>query len=237
MPLSVSPHPAITAFRYRARGRSTRRVPFWVRCLSNQTAAAHFVVPAGKELFFQALDEQGLAVQSMRSGTHFQPGETRVCMGCHEPKQRAPRISPVELLATRRPPSRLQPDVDGTNPFSYARLVQPVLDQHCVDCHAKNADRLRLDAEPMQMTGQAYMDLNTTYARLTSASLPSSASMLTATPAVGLTARRLANSGHTRPSCMHCWPRAITTWICLPRTCIASRSGWIPVPCSTACTS
>ena len=126
--------------------------------------SAHFVVPAGKELFFQALDEQGLAVQSMRSGTHFQPGETRVCMGCHEPKQRAPRISPVESLATRRPPSRLQPDVDGTNPFSYARLVQPVLDKHCFDCHAKNSDKtFRLDAAPMQMTGQAYMDLNTTY--------------------------------------------------------------------------
>ncbi len=43
--------------------------------------SAHFVVPAGKEVFFQALDEQGLAVQSMRSGTHFQPGETRTCHG------------------------------------------------------------------------------------------------------------------------------------------------------------
>ena len=126
--------------------------------------SAHFVLPAGKEVFFQALDEQGLAVQSMRSGTHFQPGETRVCMGCHEPKQRAPRIGPVESLATRRPPSRLQPDVDGTNPFSYARLVQPVLNKYCVDCHAKNPDTaIRLDAEPMQVAGQAYMDLNTTY--------------------------------------------------------------------------
>ena len=174
--------------------------------------SAHFVVPAGKELFFQALDEQGLAVQSMRSGTHFQPGETRVCMGCHEPKQRAPRIGPVESLATRRPPSRLQPDVDGTNPFSYARLVQPVLDKYCVDCHAKNADKaIRLDAEPMQMAGQAYMDLNTTYTRPTSASLPNSASTLTAMPAVGLTARRLASSGHTPPSCTRCSPRAITT--------------------------
>ena len=38
--------------------------------------SAQFMVPAGKEVFFQALDEQGLAVQSMRSGTHFQPGET-----------------------------------------------------------------------------------------------------------------------------------------------------------------
>ena len=40
-------------------------------------------------------------------------------------------------LALRRAPSRLTPDVDGSNPFSYPRLVQPVLDQHCVECHAK----------------------------------------------------------------------------------------------------
>ena len=25
--------------------------------------------------------------------------------------------------------------MDGSNPFNYPRLVQPVLDRHCVDCH------------------------------------------------------------------------------------------------------
>jgi len=126
--------------------------------------SAHFVLPAGKEVFFQALDENGLAVQSMRSGTHFQPGETRVCQGCHEPKHRTPRNFPLEPIAMRRPPSKLQPDVDGTNPFSYARLVQPVLNKHCTDCHAKNPDTAcRLDAEPLSMLGDAYMDLPTTY--------------------------------------------------------------------------
>jgi hypothetical protein len=126
--------------------------------------SAHFLVPAGKEMFFQALDDQGLALQSMRSGTHFQPGETRVCLGCHEPKHRAPRAVQKEPLAMRRPPSRLQPDVDGTNPFSYARLVQPVLNKYCTDCHAKNRDKaLRLDAEPVRVAGKAYMDLPTTY--------------------------------------------------------------------------
>jgi len=126
--------------------------------------SAHFVVPAGKEVFFQALDEQGLAVQSMRSGTHFQAGETRVCQGCHEPKHRTPRMVTVEPLATRRPPSRLQPDVDGTNPFSYARLVQPVLNKYCTECHTQHRDKaLRLDAEPVHVVGQAYMDLPTTY--------------------------------------------------------------------------
>jgi len=39
----------------------------------------------------------------------------------------------------QREPSRLRPDVDGTNPFSYPRLVQPVLDKYCVACHEKEA--------------------------------------------------------------------------------------------------
>ena len=53
-------------------------------------------------------------------------------------------------LALRRAPSALQPDVDGTNPFSYPRLVQPVLDRNCVACHAKSPDKApRLDSEPV----------------------------------------------------------------------------------------
>jgi hypothetical protein len=35
----------------------------------------------------------------------------------------------------QRPPSKIQPDVDGANPFNFVRLVQPVLDRHCADCH------------------------------------------------------------------------------------------------------
>ncbi|MBT4820972.1 MAG: hypothetical protein HON70_35005, partial [Lentisphaerae bacterium] len=103
--------------------------------------SAHFTVPAGKELYFQALDEHGLAVTSMRSATHFQPGERAICHGCHEPRPGAPASVRRLTLATQRPPSRPKPDVDGTNPFSYPRLVQPVLDRHCVGCHAKNVGK------------------------------------------------------------------------------------------------
>jgi hypothetical protein len=40
-------------------------------------------------------------------------------------------------LALRRAPSKLRPEPDGSNPFNYPRLVQPVLDRHCADCHEK----------------------------------------------------------------------------------------------------
>ncbi|MCY2995576.1 MAG: NPCBM/NEW2 domain-containing protein, partial [Planctomycetota bacterium] len=124
-----------------------------------------FKVPAKKELYFQALDENGLAITSMRSGTHFQPGEQAMCQGCHEPKPIAPLRSPVgELLATRRSPSAIQPDVDGTNPFSYPRLVQPVLDRHCTECHAKTPDKApRLDAQLVTHPGGGWMNRQTVY--------------------------------------------------------------------------
>ncbi|MHC4636380.1 MAG: HzsA-related protein [Planctomycetota bacterium] len=110
--------------------------------------SAHFTVPARKELFFQALDEKGLAVQSMRSATYVQPGERLVCQGCHEPRHRAPQSLERIPLAMRREPSKLKPDVDGTNPFSYPRLVQPVLDKNCVKCHAEHPEKApRLDRE------------------------------------------------------------------------------------------
>ncbi|MCL4181331.1 MAG: hypothetical protein KJ072_26780 [Verrucomicrobia bacterium] len=112
--------------------------------------SAHFTVPARIELFFQALDDNGLAVTSMRSATQLQPGENLSCQGCHEPRRRAPLMPLQTPLALRRAPSPLAPDVDGTNPFSYPRLVQPVLDRNCVSCHEKSPDKApRLDAAPV----------------------------------------------------------------------------------------
>ncbi|HUT88142.1 MAG TPA: discoidin domain-containing protein [Thermoguttaceae bacterium] len=94
-----------------------------------------FEAPAGKALYFQALDETGLAVQSMRSLTYLHEGERLSCQGCHERKHRPPP-RPTELpLALGRPPSKIRPDVDGSNPFNYVRLVQPALDRNCVKCH------------------------------------------------------------------------------------------------------
>ena len=126
--------------------------------------SAHFVVPARKELHFQALDEDGLAVTSMRSATQFQPGEQATCLGCHEPKAAAPLPGPGTPLALRRPPSRLEFALDGANPFSYPRLVQPVLERHCVHCHTREAEKApSLQATRVLHRGRGGMDVPTTY--------------------------------------------------------------------------
>jgi len=99
--------------------------------------SVHFEAPVGVPIYFQALDEKGMAIQSMRSVTYVHPGERLVCQGCHEPKRRQRRPGERLPLALRRGPSPLEPEAEGSNPFNYVRLVQPVLDAHCVACHDK----------------------------------------------------------------------------------------------------
>lgn len=112
--------------------------------------SAYFTVPAYREVFFQALDEKGLAVQSMRSATYARKGERLLCQGCHEPKNRAPEAAGGTPAALKREPSRPKPEVSGSKPFSYPLLVQPVLDRNCVACHDKNKGKApNLNKEPI----------------------------------------------------------------------------------------
>ena len=56
----------------------------------------------------------------------------------------------------RRAPSKPAPGVDGTWPFSYPRLVQPVLDRQCVACHDKNPDKApNLKKDPVRQNWYA----------------------------------------------------------------------------------
>jgi hypothetical protein len=97
--------------------------------------SVYFEAPVGKAIYFQALDADGMAIQSMRSATYLHPGEQLTCLGCHEPKHRVSKQSSKRPLALKRPPTKIKPDVDGSNPFNYVRLVQPVLERNCVTCH------------------------------------------------------------------------------------------------------
>jgi hypothetical protein len=102
--------------------------------------SAYFEAPVGVPIYFQALDERGLAIQTMRSDTYVHAGEQLTCQGCHESKRQASRPStPATPLALRRAPSSIAPAREGAYPVSFARLVQPVLDRHCVQCHLEEA--------------------------------------------------------------------------------------------------
>ncbi len=99
-----------------------------------EDGSANFLAPAGRQLYFQLLDENFNELQRMRSVIQLQPGETRSCIGCHEDRQTtSPPFGMREAL--RRAPDRLAPPPWGAEPFSFEKVVQPVLDRACVQCH------------------------------------------------------------------------------------------------------
>jgi len=98
-----------------------------------EDGSASFLAPAGKVLYFQLLDAKYNELQRMRSVVQLQPGERRSCVGCHENRHSSP---PSDTgLALSRPPQNLKPPPWGTEAFDYQRVVQPVLNAHCVRCH------------------------------------------------------------------------------------------------------
>ena len=123
--------------------------------------SVYFRAPAKKPLFFQAVDAEGLAVQTMRSEVYLQPGETLTCVGCHEPLHTTP--PPYTPLAGLRAPSRIKPGPEGTRPMSFPLLVQPILDRQCVSCHdgteGEGKSPLALTSKPTETFTQSYESL------------------------------------------------------------------------------
>ena len=111
--------------------------------------SAYFRVPSGVIVFFQALDARGMAVQTMRSVSHVQPGQTLSCIGCHEHRQQAP--PPKSALAAQREPSKITLGPEGSWALRFDKLVQPVLDRQCVSCHSpqsQDAKAAKFDLSP-----------------------------------------------------------------------------------------
>lgn len=125
--------------------------------------SAYFEVPADTYVYFQLLDQDGMMIQSMRSGTIVQPGETTGCVGCHERRLEAPpRVAQNVPLATIREPSPLTGWYGEPRNFSFRAEVQPVFDRNCVRCHdfGKPAGEKLLLAGDREITfNAAYVDL------------------------------------------------------------------------------
>ncbi|NLV41398.1 MAG: hypothetical protein GXY15_09270 [Candidatus Hydrogenedentes bacterium] len=126
-----------------------------------EDGSVHFEAPAGVSFYFQALDENGVAVQTMRSATYVHPGERLSCVGCHEHRQGAPVTPQTQPLALRKPPARLKPEPEGSFPLQFSRLVQPVIDAKCAECHRteKNAPDLSGDTFGEHGWSQAFLSL------------------------------------------------------------------------------
>jgi hypothetical protein len=109
--------------------------------------SALFQAPAGVNLYFQALDENYMELQRMRTFVNLMPGEQRSCIGCHEPRPHTPALGRAAPMAITAPPQALRPQPGDTGPrmVHYPTDVQPVLDKHCVRCHSGAGPKGDLD--------------------------------------------------------------------------------------------
>jgi hypothetical protein len=136
--------------------------------------SAHFVVPANRSIFFQALDGNFREIQRERTYVNYVPGETRSCTGCHGHFHRTASAGSAAVpLAATRPPSRPQPqpcdlkvkggDGRAGQVVHYPSDIQPIFNARCVSCHGGKdpAGGLRLTGEPTTFYSTSYEALAT----------------------------------------------------------------------------
>ena len=114
-----------------------------------EDGSACFTVPARTPVYFQAIDAKGHAVQTMRSWSTLQPGETLGCVGCHESKHAAPGYITGTTQAQQKGPEELKPFYGPPRGFSFIREVQPILDRHCIECHKDRTKKLMVFGVPV----------------------------------------------------------------------------------------
>jgi hypothetical protein len=134
--------------------------------------SAHFVVPANRSIFFQALDANFREIQRERTYVNYAPGEVRSCTGCHGQSNRtvSPQTSAMPL-ALARPPSTPQPqpcdlqanggDGRAGQVIHYPTDIQPILNAKCVSCHGAKEP-----AGGLKLTGEITLYYSTSYEEL-----------------------------------------------------------------------
>jgi len=147
---------------------NTPRIPLGIVPVE-EDGSAYFEAPIAKQLIFQALDENFMAVQSMRSSAFVHPGEQLSCLGCHEnPHAVSQRTG--SPLAMRRAPSPLQAECGPVEPISYYRQIKPIFEKTCLPCHREKKKGLQnMDYENLKedytfwFSGAMFTDMTTAY--------------------------------------------------------------------------
>jgi len=115
---------------------NTPRIPLGTVDLESDGSVC-FEAPAGRQLIFQVLDENNMAIQTMRSTAFVHPGERLTCLGCHESRNESYTVNKQQPLAFQKPPARLQPECGPVEPVNFARQIAPIMNSRCVTCHQK----------------------------------------------------------------------------------------------------
>ncbi len=157
--------------------RSSWKAALWPRVQwgvvpVEEDGSAHFVVPANRSIFLQALDKNFREVQRERTYVNYAPGEVRSCTGCHgQANHVGASIKSAMPLAVTRPPSIPQPqpcdlvehggDGRAGQVIHYPTDIQPLFDANCISCHGKDDP-----AAGLRLTGEVTPHYNTSYEEL-----------------------------------------------------------------------
>ncbi|MGL6194176.1 MAG: SUMF1/EgtB/PvdO family nonheme iron enzyme, partial [Thermoguttaceae bacterium] len=99
-----------------------------------EDGSVFFTIPANTPISIQPLDEEGRAVQIMRSWFVGMPGENIACNGCHEPQL---QVTPSKLtIASRHVPNEIEPFYGPVRSVTFeTEVYYPVVKKYCMDCH------------------------------------------------------------------------------------------------------
>ena len=113
----------------------------------HEDGSAYFTAPSDENIFFQALDKDFMALQQMSTFINLMPGENRSCIGCHEPRRKAPSMASARPMALGEPAETLapQPGDSGVRMVDFVADVQLTIDKHCVGCHSGENPKGHLD--------------------------------------------------------------------------------------------
>ncbi len=122
-----------------------------------EDGSAYFEAPARMAVYFQALDKNNFAVQSMRSWATLMPGENFSCIGCHEDKSLAPPAN-KKTMAMNAGAEQLKPFYGKPRGFSFQKEIQPILDAKCVQCHSGKKKSRKNKGSGLDLSSAEYID-------------------------------------------------------------------------------
>lgn len=170
-PIGIDPGLRAFGFQFPVVSAGATYAPkkVWGYATVEADGSAYFKVPAQEPIYFLPLDSEGRAVQRMRTFTHLMPGEFQGCIGCHADRNSVVLATKsARSIAMKRKAEELALPPWGLKGFSYASIVQPVLDKHCVRCHGRDKP-----AGGLELTGDKTDFFNISYENLARRGTPS----------------------------------------------------------------
>lgn len=126
-------------------------------------------IAADTPFFIQLLDEDGLALKTMRGWMWVRRGSRRGCIGCHEDKELAPREWVGMALRKATPaqigyPVKAPPEERKT--LDFRRDIMPIIRARCVGCHSGPSPAGGLDLSPEMVEHEEGTFFNKAYESL-----------------------------------------------------------------------